>query len=73
MDKVILSKSIMSCSLVVLTGAAGTSANALAGTEDVGDDANEVVELLVPIVSEPSLDPFMAPLEGTGCVLECLH
>jgi len=61
---VILSKSIMSCSLEALTGAAGfTSASAVVGTETVGSD----------IVAEPSLDPVGASLEGASCVLECLH
>lgn len=69
-DKVILSKSIMSCSLEVQTGAAGlTSANAFAGVEAVVSDANEVVELLLSIVVEPSLDPFIASLG----VFECLQ
>jgi hypothetical protein len=72
-DKVILSKSMMSCSFeVVLIGAGGSGrANALDGIE-VEVSGTYGVVLLVFIDPEFSLEPIVASLEVADCVLECL-
>lgn len=55
-DKVILKRSIMSCSFVVLTGAGGLgSANALHGTEVDAAGMDEFVVPLLLIDDRPSV------------------
>lgn len=57
-----LSKSIMSCSFEVLTGAGGSErTKALDGTAVGGFD------------TEFSMDPVVTSFEVTGCALECLQ
>lgn len=71
-DNVILSRSIMSCSLV-LTGAGGSGrANALLG-EDVETVSVAAVGVLVFTIARSLLVPPLVLCEVTGLVLECLH
>lgn len=70
-DKVMLSKSIMSCSLV-LTGAGGSGrANALlmADVEAAGVD----VELLTLTIARPSVVPLEVLCGAVDIALECLR
>lgn len=73
-DKVILKRSIMSCSFDVLTGPGGSGrAKALLGVavESAGMDEVVVLPLFTGTSGPPlSVDTFC---DNAGCTLECLH
>lgn len=71
-DKVMLSKSIMSCSLV-FTGAGGSGrANALP-VADVDAACDGTVELLTFTIARPSAVPLEVLCAAVTGALECLH
>jgi hypothetical protein len=73
-DKVILKRSIMSCSFVVLTGTGGSGrAKALLGVAVESAGMDEVGELPLFTGTRAPLLSVNTFCEDTGCGLECLR